>query len=260
VAVAGWLTFAAVSAGGAHACRVTTAGAAYCWGLNGSGQLGNGTTTNSPTPVAVSGGLTFTQVSAGAGSAYFTCGVTTAGAAYCWGYNGYGQLGNGTTTTSSTPVAVAGGLTFAAVSAGLYQTCGVTTAGAAYCWGDNGGGGERGNGTFTNSTTPVAVAGGLTFAAVSAGESFNTCGVTTAGTAYCWGLNLYGELGNGSFTISPTPVAVSGGLTFAAVSAGGAHACGVTTAGAAYCWGDKTSGELGNGGTPINTTTPVRVW
>jgi len=122
------LTFAQVSAGGYFACGVTTAGAAYCWGYNGDGELGNGTTTNGPTPVAVTGGLTFATVSAGESSA---CGVTTAGAAYCWGFNGNGELGNGTTTSSPTPVAVTGGLTFATVSAGGYSACGVTTAGAA---------------------------------------------------------------------------------------------------------------------------------
>ena len=97
----------------------------------------------------VTTGLTFAQVSA---REYYACGVTTAGAAYCWGYNGDGELGNGTTTTSPTPVAVSGGLTWAAVSAGLYHTCGVTTAGAAYCWGNNGYG-ELGNGTITSSPT-----------------------------------------------------------------------------------------------------------
>src|SRR5947199_232466 len=201
----------------------------------------------------VTTGLTFAQVSA---REYYACGVTTAGAAYCWGYNGDGELGNGTTTTSPTPVAVSGGLTWAAVSAGLYHTCGVTTAGAAYCWGYNGDG-QLGNGTTTNSPTPVAVAGGLTFATVSAGGR-SACGVATAGRAYCWGYNGDGELGNGTTTNSTTPVAVAGGLTFAAVSAGFNFACGVTTAGAPYCWGDNGFGELGNG-TTTNSPTPVAV-
>ena len=177
---------------------------------------GNGTGTQTTTPVAVSGGHTFAAVSAGF---YFTCGVTTSGAAYCWGYNGGGQLGDGTTTNSLTPVAVSGGLTFAAVSAGSGQTCGVTTSGAAYCWGSNDYG-EGGRGTFTSSSTPVAVSGGFTFAALSAGGAGSTvgphtCGVTPGGAAYCWGYNGYGQLGDGtSGTNRLTPVAVSGGLTF----------------------------------------------
>src|SRR6266516_4352386 len=177
------VSVAPVSAGTYQTCGVTLSSAAYCWGDNTFGQLGNGTTTFSTTPVAVSGGLAFAAVSAG----YHTCGVTLSSAAYCWGYNLVGQLGNGTTTNSDVPVAVSGGLTFAAVSAGTFHTCGVTLSSAAYCWGDNTGGG-LGNGTTTNSTTPVAVSGGLTFAAVSAGDYY-TCGVTPNGAAYCWGGN-----------------------------------------------------------------------
>ena len=98
-----------MSTGYKFACGVTTSGAAYCWGDNQQGELGNGTTTGSATPVAVSGGPSFATVSVGY---EFACGVTTSAAAYCWGYNVYGQLGNGSTTNSSTPVAVSGGLSF----------------------------------------------------------------------------------------------------------------------------------------------------
>src|SRR5437762_1873913 len=142
------LTFAAVSAGGGVTCGVTPAGAAYCWGANGGGQLGNGTQINSTTPVAVSGGLTFAAVDPRGASS--PCGVTTAGAAYCWGDNIYGELGTGTTSFSHTPVAVSGGHTFAGVSAGgYYATCGATTAGAA-CWCDNNYDGHGGAGSTTN--------------------------------------------------------------------------------------------------------------
>jgi alpha-tubulin suppressor-like RCC1 family protein len=250
------LASAAVSTGDVHTCVVTTGGTAYCWGGNDTGDIGDGTTTQRTSPVAVVGGLTFAAVSAGGGYAH-TCGVTTGGAAYCWGLNAEGELGDGTVTFHSSPVAVVGSLTFAAVSAGYKHTCGVTTGGAAYCWGDNGAG-ALGDGTTTLRTSPVAVLGGLTFAAVSAGDQY-TCGVTTGAAAYCWGLNAYGNLGDGTALSRTSPVAVQGGLTFAALSAAGfAHACGVTTGGAAYCWGYNVRGELGDG-TTIQRTTPVAV-
>ena len=245
-----------LSAGSDHTCGVAGSGAAYCWGTNTYGGLGDGTYGNNRlTPVAVSGGLTFAAVS---GGALYTCGVTTSGAAYCWGLNNYGQLGNGTTTFSFlTPVAVSGGLTFTAVSTSDYHTCGVTTSGAAYCWGWNNSGGLGDGTSGTDRLTPVAVSGGLTFAAVSTSDS-HSCGVTTSGAAYCWGSNAGGALGNGTTTGSTTPVAVFGGLTFAAVSAGTRYTCGVTPSGAAYCWGDNGYGVLGNG-TTTSSTTPVAV-
>ena len=258
VAVTGGLTFKAVSAGFSHTCGITTAGAAYCWGSNQSGDLGNATTGGlSATPVAVVGGLTFASVSAGA---LYNCGVTTSGAAYCWGGNGYGVLGNGTTLDSSTPVAVSGGFTFALISAGQDHSCGVTTGGATYCWG-NSANGQLGTGvTAVNSSTPVAVIGGFTGAAITAGY-IQSCGLATGGIAYCWGDNSFGELGTGTTSVSsPSPIAVIGGLTFSAISAGiSFHTCGLTTAGAAYCWGYNDSGELGNGTTGGYRSTPVPV-
>ena len=179
-----------------------------------------------------------------------TCGITTSGAAYCWGYGKYGSLGNGLTDGQTTPVAVSAGLTFASVSAGHFHNCGVTTGAAAYCWGF-GRAGRLGNGLTVDQATPVAVSGGLTFASVSAGSN-HTCGVTTGGSAYCWGWGGAGEggkLGAGAIERQLTPVAVLGGLTFAAVSTGFRHTCGVTTSGA---------GRLGDG-SGENPTTPVAV-
>ena len=258
-----------LSAGFVQTCGVTTSGAAYCWGNNNQGELGDGGSSpfGSSSPVAVSGGLSFATVSA---SIKHSCGVTTSGAAYCWGGNEFGQLGNGASVIYTyTPVAVSGGLSFATVSGGSgFFTCGVTTSGAAFCWGANFFG-ELGNGSTTGpqtctsvpvpvpcSTTPVAVSGGLSFATVSAGDGV-TCGVTTGGAAYCWGNG--GGLGSTSYSSDyTTPVAVSGGLSFASVSTAGSHTCGVTTSGAAYCWGVNTDGELGNGSTTTSLT-PVAV-
>lgn len=233
-AVSGSLTFQSISAGLYDTCGLTSAGAAYCWGLNTNGQLGNGTTTDSHTPVAVSGGYTFGSITTGGGptTGSFACGVTTTGTGYCWGSNSNGQLGNGTNSSSAAPVAVSGGLTFQAIRGGGYCTSGLTSGGAPYAWGGCLG---------YSSTTPLAVGGSVTLTSISAGF-YHTCGVTSGGTGYCWGDNNSGELGDGSGSQgSTTPVAVSGGLTFRSISAGGNYTCGVTTLGAGYCWGLGTN-------------------
>ena len=223
-------------------------GLGVAWGDNGYGQLGNGTTTISTVPVAVyrSGvlnGKTLTQVSAGR---LHTCALATDGTAACWGYNGFGALGNGTNINSSVPVAVdvsgvLNGKTLAQVSAGLYHTCAMATDGAAACWGYNNGSGALGNGTNTDSWVPVAVdrsgvLNGKTLAQVSAGL-YHTCALATDGTAACWGYNVNGQLGNGTNTGSVVPVAVNmsglwSGQVLLALSAGGSHTAAIVGANA----------------------------
>ena len=246
------LTFATVTVGDQHSCGLTTSGHAYCWGFGASGQLGDGTATQSITPVLVSGGLSFDRLDAGN---EHSCTVTTGGSAYCWGFNRFGKLGDGTTTQRDAPVLVSGGHSFTSVSA-FQHTCGVTTGSDAYCWGLNSSG-SLGDGTTTERHTPVLVSGGLSFGAVEPGAG-HTCGVTTTGTAYCWGHNGSGELGDGTTTDRLIPVLVSGGLSFTSVSSGGGYTCGVTTTSDGYCWGSNFSGELGDG-TTTDRLTPVLV-
>jgi alpha-tubulin suppressor-like RCC1 family protein len=199
------------------------------------------------------GPLSFAQVSAGY---RHTCGVTTAGKAYCWGENFDGELGDGTTDTHTRPVAVSGGLTFLAVSGGYRFTCGVTADFKAYCWGHNQYG-KLGDGTTSRRLTPARVAGNLQFRQVSAGQ-FHACGVTPSDVAYCWGLISDGRLGIGSTfpdNYRTRPTLVAGQLTFMRVSAGANHSCGLRRSGKAFCWGDNRFGQLGDG-TTIDRWTP----
>jgi alpha-tubulin suppressor-like RCC1 family protein len=249
--VVGGRRYRQVRAGYSHTCAITLEDVAFCWGENGYGQLGDGTTTWRPRPVRVLGTMAWRQLS---GGGEHTCGVTKSDQLYCWGLNDHGQLGTGRTTNSARPAPVSGGRQFHQVEAGGYHSCGVTTAYAAYCWGLNFNG-ALGDGTTIERHTPGAVAGLRRFDHVNAGD-LHTCGVTRAGKGFCWGRNETGQLGDGSLTNRLTPVAVAGGLELQMVSSGLVHTCAVTTDHRAWCWG--SAGPLGDG-TLIRRLVPVPV-
>lgn len=241
----------ALAAGLNHTCAVTVSGAA-CWGSNSTGQLGDGTTTVRLTPRSVSGlgmGSGVKAIAAAKGSSH-TCAVTTAGAAKCWGYNGNGQLGDGTRIDSLTPVTVSGlGSGVVSVAMGMYHACALTSAGGVACWGGNGNG-QLGDGTQTQRFAPVPVIGmGSGVATLAAGNS-HSCVVTTAGAAMCWGYNGNGQLGDGTTTQRLTPVNVAeldSGVT--GIGVGHIHTCAQQQAGGLKCWGSNTAGQLGEGST-----------
>jgi alpha-tubulin suppressor-like RCC1 family protein len=251
--VAGGKRYRTVAAGYIHSCGVSYPdNRAYCWGLNGRGQLGNGTGSNKEeSPVAVLGGHEFRQVTVGVDH---SCGITTDNQAWCWGDNQFGQVGDGSAGWKKLkPVRVAGGHQFRQIDAGDYYTCAVTTGDRAYCWGRNEGG-QLGIGTLGGERrSPVAVAGGLSVFRVTAGWQLS-CGEGSSKRAYCWGT---GFVGNGT-TRSLKPAPVSGGLAFAQVSSGSENACGITTGSQAYCWGGNGHGQLGDG-TTTDRPTPVPV-
>ena len=189
-----------VATGGPHTCALAPGGAAYCWGFNSMGQLGNGQVIErgSPWPTPVSGGLTFTTLVAGT---FHVCGLTKSGEAYCWGGNGLGQVGI-SQPVASEPTRVAPDLRFTALAAGSLHTCGLTTSGMVVCWGDDtvgqlGSGRERSEPEWFGSThrsTPAPVSTSALFVELVAAYHA-TCGVTTTGRVYCWGSNKSSELG-----------------------------------------------------------------
>jgi len=256
------VAFTSISAGDSSACGISTAGRAYCWGTNIHGELGNGSNGLRGVATLVTSGLTFTSISTGGGH---TCAIATGGAAYCWGQDSTGQLGDARLINSTTPIPVSGGggpAIFANISAGGRHTCAVQASGAAFCWGVNDLGQLGTGGVGGIADTPALVATGSGFTSVSAGQN-HTCALTAGGAAFCWGLNASGQLGTGAVGgVSPVPVAVAGGLTFARISAGYTHTCGLTTAGAVYCWGENADLQLGRGpftGSSVADATPVQV-
>lgn len=226
-------------------------------------------TVMAPTPAS----LRFVGLETGA---YNSCGWTSAGRVYCWGYNAWGQFGNGTRISATTPRAAGGGLALASISVGGTHACGLIGSGTARCWGDDSrgtlGAGVSGadvcndpNIQFPCSTHPLGVVGGLTFSSLSAGWG-PSCALTPSGIAYCWGQNAEGELGvaadTGSMEVcaygacSRTPRVVQGGLVFTALAAGAEHVCGLTASGIVYCWGSNTWGQLGIGADAATDSCP----
>jgi alpha-tubulin suppressor-like RCC1 family protein len=235
-----------------------------CWGNGTRGQLGNGASANSLTPVTVTNSVALRGTTLTGWGDHFCSFTTTAGQVMCWGSNSAGQLGDGTRTDRSVPTAVAGGLSFNSVATGSYHTCATTTVGDVYCWG-LGFYGQLGDSTIGGSSaTPVRAKTpvGMVFVDVESGNN-HTCARTAAGDVYCWGLNTFGQVGDGTTTPGNAPraypVAVTGGLKFSTIAAGGSLTCGLTAAGAAYCWGNNGNGQLGTGTAGGSSATPVAV-
>ena len=240
---------AAISAGELHTCAKLTSGGMKCWGGNGNGQIGDGSTTQRLTPVDVSG-LTSGVAAISVGN-FHSCARTTGGGMKCWGKNGVGQLGDGSTTQRLTPVDV-GGLTSGLImmAPGLSHSCALTTGGRVKCWGENNSFGRLGDGTSVQRTIPIDISWTTNGSSPIEAGGFHTCALTSSGGAKCWGSNGSGRLGDGTAITRTTTVDVSG-LTSGviAISPGGDYTCALTAAGGAKCWGGNGTGQLGDGTT-----------
>ena len=235
------LDFGEISAGNVRTCGITSYGAAFCWGLNNAGQLGDGTAATSTQPEAVGGGLVFRSIVAG-GEGTHTCGITTGGPAYCWGNDNVGQARRWDHNFRSLPVAVAGGLMFTSLAVHATHTCGIRDDGLAYCWGFNDNG-ELGTATTSSSNVPVAVASEATFTSIAAGATTIPARCLWETPPIAGGRISMACSGDGTSTPSTVPVAVAGDHTFTRLTAGSFHTCGLTADGAAYCWGFNALGD-----------------
>ena len=247
----GW---ALVDLGLASACGVKNDGTVWCWGEGGDGQLGQGSTADSSTPVQVSGLTDAVDLGVGARHA---CALTAGGEVWCWGENVGGKLGDGTFGGLSTsPVQVLTVTNGQSLSAGAVHTCVVLGNQSQWCWGVNAQG-RLGDGSTVDRAIPVQVSG--LSGVVALGLHDHSCAATGTGAAHCWGRNAAGELGMG-FTSGPqlTPQAVQGVSGVVAMGAGVGFSCARTTTGQGWCWGDNQYGRLGDG-TSVDRLSPVQV-
>jgi alpha-tubulin suppressor-like RCC1 family protein len=260
VQVSGLTNVTAIAAGVDFSLALKGDGSVWAWGYNGSGQLGDNSTSERWTPVQVgAGGIT--AIAAGFNH---SVAMNSGGTVYTWGDNSKGQLGTGTTTSSSTPVIAGSGFLAGAlaISAGNQFTVALLRnylSSYLWAWGSNSNG-QLGNGTNTDSATPVQVSTLANMTAIAAGEN-HSLSLMGDGTIWAWGANSNGQLGDGTTTARWTPVQVNTLASAQGITAGYQDSFASTTIGATWAWGDNTYGQLGDGTTsdrwsPVPITLP----
>jgi alpha-tubulin suppressor-like RCC1 family protein len=252
-----------VSAGSQYTCGITTGNVLKCWGDNTNYKLGDNTSTSRPNPIVIDSGTLYKKVDTGSGSWTGGCGITIDDHIKCWGYNYYGAVGDGTTTTSRVPVPIMSSTIFTEISVGSDYACAITDAKALYCWG-TGSDNRLGTGTTTQQNSPVLIASGTQFDTVTAGST-SSCAIRSSDKrVMCWGTNgpfgvLTGALGNNN-TAASTPALTSDTDSYISLSSPGTSVCGVTTNNVLKCWGHNRYGGLANDsvfrmwGTPVDIT------
>lgn len=233
----------ALGVGRGSACLLNADETVACWGANESGEVGAGDTHAFESLPVVTSGHAFAAISTYDRS---TCGLTGAGAVYCWGNLPQSDPTVAATTTSE-PTLQSSPVAFKSITVGEFYACGLDAGGVAYCWGLNQFG-QLGIGDSSGRSAATRVATSVTFASIEAGFR-HTCGLAPSGAAYCWGSNVDGSLGTGDPIgfITGIPAPVQGSLSFTSLSLGAMSTCGVVASGSAYCWGDNSSGEDGTG-------------
>ena len=246
---------ASITGGQGHTCTLLSSSILKCWGDNGTGQLGDGTTTQRRTPVAVSG--LSSAVSAISIRANHTCALLLTGAVQCWGDNGNGRLGDGTLVNKSSPTNVSG-LTsgVSAISAGEGHTCALLRTGGVKCWGA---GGKTGDNTATQRLTPVDVSGLTSGVSAISAANYHTCALLSTGAVKCWGSENNGTLGNAGGGNAPGGAISGFSADVIALASGIRHTCALLSTGGVQCWGTNDEGQLGNGTTSAGSSTPVNV-
>ncbi len=247
-----------VAAGDTQSCAVIAGGTARCWGSNFAGELGNGTFKDSNAPVTVMGIDSATAISSGNS---VSCAVLGDHTVACWGANWDAQLGpNGANGgNQNTPVLIAGVSDAVAVCAGGEFACALIKAGTVNCWGGNYLG-QLGTGAFFPDiiATPNTVKNLSGAVSLACGAS-HACAVLSDGTAKCWGYNVWGQLGDGTFVSKPSAVQVSTLTSVKSIAAAAYHSCALLADGTARCWGENSWGELGDGSNAQKSSVPVSV-
>ena len=245
-----------VSTGYLHTTAIKTDGTLWGWGWNGNGQLGDNTTVDKSSPVqTIAGGNNWKQVACGLAH---TAAVKTDGTLWCWGKDNYGQLGDNTTVSKSSPVqTITGGTNWTQVSCNWVHTAAIKTDGTLWLCGYNVFG-QLGDNTTVRKSSPVqTVGGGTNWRSVACGM-YHTAAIKTDGTLWTWGYDNYGQLGDSTLVKKSSPVqTVAGGTNWKTVACGGSNTAAIKTDGTLWVWGYNGNGQLADG-TTVNKSNPVQ--
>ena len=266
-------TIIKITTGYFHTAAITSKGRIFTWGWNDFGQLGDGTTTSryTPTEITINFNLNAEETVIEIISGYYhTVAITSEGRVFTWGYNAYGQLGDGTTTSRYTPTEITSnfnlnaGETVIAITVGMFHTATITSEGRVFTWGSNGHG-QLGDGTITNRNTPTEITSnfyldaGETVMEITAGD-YHTAAITSKGRVFTWGYNPNGQLGDETTTERYIPTEITSNFNLNAgeivieITAGYGHTAAITSEGRVFTWGNNIYGQLGDGTTTSRYT------
>lgn len=243
-----------VSAGGLHTIAIKTDGTLWAWGINVNGQLGDNTIVfDINTPIQIGTATNWQSVSAGLN---YTVAIKTDGTLWAWGYNNYGELGDGTIISKNTPTQIGIATNWKTIVAGEYHTVGIKTNGTLWAWGNNKTG-ALGDGTMIDKTTPTQIGVATNWQSISIGNGF-TVGIKTNGTLWSWGYNTNGQLGDGTIINKNTPTQIGVATNWKSIDAGQRHVVAVKTDGTLWAWGINFEGQLGDG-TTVERHSPIKI-
>lgn len=261
-----------ISAGVLHTCGIKMDNSLWCWGHNQYGQLGDGTTTTRWTPVPVSGGGEWLDVTARGGMYHSppnywaaTCAIKLDGSLHCWGNNEFNALGRsgGAAGNASVPTAVSFSGTWKSIKGGYNMMCAIRSDDRLFCWGDDAYRQLGDGATLSTGYTAREVSGGGTWKMIDVDPWYNrhACGIKSDDTLWCWGNGALGRLGDGGTANQGVPTAVSttGITTWKHVTTGYDSTCGIKTDDTVWCWGANNQGQLANGTFSPSVLLPAQI-